>query len=151
MPHENADICLRLVNEGMPNKHSPVAPFRNARQRANSNQVNNRQGSPTDLTTTSNNISATTVLDNTPLTAPDIKRLTVMEEILKYLKIMVAKRDEDDSEVELINEWQQVAMVMDRFLFWFFLLTTIVATIIMMVVIPLLQVYTEQDPNVPYN
>ena len=57
---------------------------------------------------------------------------------------MVSKRDEDDYEVEIVNEWQQVAAVMDRVLFWFFLTTTVVATFVMMLFIPMIQSYTRQ-------
>ena len=122
-PNENAEVCLRLVNEVNMNKHSPVAEFR-----SNTANRNGRQDtSPTGMNTTSLTFDPSV----------DLKRLTVMEEILKYLKIMVAKRDEDDSENEVINEWRQVAAVMDRFFFWFFLLTTMAATLVMMVFIPL--------------
>ena len=147
LPHENAEICLRLVNECNLNKHSPVAEFRTA--------TSNNKGPPGvringQEATSGGGVGvgggghmanmATTTMDVTA----DLKRLTVMEEILKYLKIMVAKRDEDDSENEVINEWRHVAQVMDRFLFWLFLLTTVVATLVMMVIIPLLR-YQEQE------
>ena len=98
-------------------------------------RINGQDPSPAGL--------GTMTMTNTDVAA-DIKRLTVMEEILKYLKIMVAKRDEDDSENEIVNEWRHVAQVMDRFLFWLFLLTTVVATIVMMVIIPLLR-YQDQE------
>ena len=111
--NENAELCLRLVNECNMIKPSPVAEFRNKIH-----------------------VNTTTMENN-----PDLRRLTVMEEILKYLKIMVAKRDDDDSEIEIVNEWRQVAQVIDRFLFWLFLMTTIVATMVMMVFIPLLISY----------
>lgn len=147
LPHENAEICLRLVNECNLNKHSPVAEFRTG--------TGNNKGPPgvringQDATShhggrnTGGMATTTTTTTSMDVTA-DIKRLTVMEEILKYLKIMVAKRDEDDTESEIINEWRHVAQVMDRFLFWLFLFTTVVATIVMMVIIPLLR-YQEQE------
>ena len=109
---ENADVCLRLVNECNPNKYSPVAQFRNAsRNHVNMDHMmtdsrynDSQKESVTNLTTTSLNDDMN----------PEIRKLTVMEEILKYLKIMVNKHDEDDGETEIISEWQQVAQVMDH-------------------------------------
>ncbi len=126
--HDNAEVCLRLVNECHINKHSPVAEFR-----ANSK--------PTNLPETLNDLSANTNID----VHPDLKRLTVMEEILKYLKMMVSKRDQDDLETDIVNEWRQVAAVIDRSLFLLSLITTTVATIVMMVIIPLLREYKSAD------
>ena len=77
------------------------------------------------------------VTTNLDSVSTDLKRLSVMEEILKYLKVIVAKRDEDDTENEVINEWRQVAAVVDRFFFWLFLFTTMVATVVIMILIPL--------------
>lgn len=131
--HENAEVCLRLVHECNINKHSPVAEFR---MNSTSKPIN-RQDSLNDL-------SANTNVDE----RPEFKRLSAMEEILKYLKVMVAKRDEDDMENEIVNEWRQVAAVMDRVLFWMFLITTTVATIVMMVLIPLLRVYDYASMDV---
>lgn len=156
LAQENAEVCLRLVNECQMNKRSPVAEFRaNKINIGNNTPHNGRHGNcnpgheyivhgnsdyHTEYTTT----MTTSLIDNTTAN-PDVRRLTVMEEILKYLKIMVAKRDEDDQEAEIINEWQQVAMVMDRFLFWTFLGCTVIATVIMMVIIPVVRSYTAME------
>ena len=153
LSQENAEVCLRLVNECHINKRSPVAEFRaNKINIGNNTTHNGRHGNcnpgheyfchghgneyNTEYTTTS-------LIETSG--NPDVRRLTVMEEILKYLKIMVAKRDEDDQEAEIINEWQQVAMVMDRFLFWSFLGCTVIATVIMMVIIPVVRSYTAME------
>lgn len=69
--------------------------------------------------------------------AVDIRRLNVVEEILRYLKLVVHKKDEEERESEVVNEWRQVASVMDRFLFWCFLTTTMIGTIMILIVIPL--------------
>ena len=132
------------------NKRSPVAEFRaNKINIGNNTAPNGRHGNcnPGHEYISHGNdcgleYSTTSLIDTSN---PDIRRLTVMEEILKYLKIMVAKRDEDDQEAEIINEWQQVAMVMDRFLFWSFLGCTVVATVIMMVIIPVVRSYTAME------
>ena len=63
------------------------------------------------------------------------------------MKLMVSKRDVDDCELEIINEWQQVAAVMDRMLFWLFLVTTIVATFVMMLLIPIIQAYSSKPDD----
>ena len=75
----------------------------------------------------------------TSLVAVDIRRLNIMEEILKYLKMVVEKKDEDEREIEVVNEWRQVAHVIDRFFFWCFLLTTLAGTVAIMIVIPLMR------------
>lgn len=133
---DNPDVCLRLVNDYTHNKHSPVAEFRNSHSK-----VHDSDKTYNDITTTNlSEVNHQPPVDSSPSMSPsDIRRLKVMEEILRYLKIMVAKRDDDDSQAELVNEWQQVAAVMDRFLFWLFLLATIVSTVVMMVVVPLLR------------
>ena len=150
LSQENAEVCLRLVNECHMNKRSPVAEFRaNKINIGNNTAHNGRHGNcnPGHEYISHGNdcgleYSTTSLIE---ASNPDIRRLTVMEEILKYLKIMVAKRDEDDQEAEIINEWQQVAMVMDRFLFWSFLGCTVVATVIMMVIIPVVRSYTAME------
>ncbi len=168
LEQENAEVCLRLVNECHMNKRSPVAEFRANKINVGNNvgvgvthhhgsgrHANCNPGPQYHSASHHGNLSeymTTSLIDaNTTSTSnADVRRLTVMEEILKYLKIMVAKRDEDDQENEIINEWQQVAMVMDRFLFWTFLMCTVVATLIMMVIIPVVRSYTamEQGPGI---
>ncbi len=160
LAHENAEVCLRLVNECHLKKQSPVAEFRaNRLNQCNNLNHNNKHADqnthkpPSDIYRQDNfrahGESFTDISHNTSFmdmsSTQDLRRLTVMEEILKYLKIMVAKRDEDDAENDVINEWQQVAMVMDRFLFWFFLSVTIFATMIMMVIIPIVRSYTAME------
>ncbi|KAJ8304992.1 hypothetical protein KUTeg_018575 [Tegillarca granosa] len=60
-----------------------------------------------------------------------------MDDMLKYLKYMVAKSDEEDIENEIIDEWKQVALVVDRLLFWSFLGITILSTVVLLVVVPI--------------
>ena len=148
---ESAEVCLRLVNECHINKRSPVAEFRSNKINISNNAthcdhhgncnpgheyISRDSDGATDYSTTS--------LIEGPM-SPDVRRLTIMEEILKYLKIMVAKRDEDDLETDIINEWQQVAMVMDRFLFWTFFGCTVITTVVMMVIIPVVRSYTAME------
>jgi hypothetical protein len=57
-------------------------------------------------------------------------------EILKYLKYLVAKSDDTDAEEDIISEWKQVALVVDRLMFWTFLLITIVSTLVILVFVP---------------
>jgi nicotinic acetylcholine receptor len=131
---EGADMCLRLVNETHVTKQSPVAEFRSQ------NAHGNRFTSPS-----SNNLGHhdpyTDVTSQSVDVTSELKRLMVMEEILKYLKIMVAKRDVDDDANLLMEEWREVAQVTDRFLFWVFLSITAVATLVIIVLIPLFAAY----------
>ena len=66
----------------------------------------------------------------------DVQRLIVMKEILRYLKLLVRKYDEDDRQNEITDEWRNVASVIDRCLFRIFLFITAVSTLAMMVVMP---------------
>jgi len=67
----------------------------------------------------------------------DDYRLNVMDEILNYLKIVVSKKDEDERDGEIVNDWRQVAYVVDRFLFWCFFVITMTGTALIMMIIPL--------------
>lgn len=59
-----------------------------------------------------------------------------VSEILKYLKYLVIKSDDNDAEDDIISEWKQVALVVDRLLFWSFLLITMVSTLVILVLVP---------------
>jgi len=134
-----AEVCLRLVNETHVIRQSPVAELRSAKQlgsryaTSNSNNLRQRELFTTDV----GSPSASTV----EMSAVDVKRLAVMEEILKYLKIMVAKQDDEDEVNSVVEEWREVAVVVDRFLFWVFLTITSVTTLVMIVFIPLFASY----------
>ena len=144
---DNAEVCLRLVSEYGHRKHSPVAEFRNSSHKPHVKQEGYNDISTTNLSSDLNHQNHQTIDPGSSLTPNDLRRLKVMEEILRYLKIMVAKRDEDDNQAELVTEWQQVAAILDRFLFWFFLLTTIVSTVVMMVIVPMLRDLEDFGPS----
>lgn len=135
---ENTEACLRLVNEPSKRAHSPVAEFRHHGH----NNAFTEQIHMNDLNHSNSNNST-----DTGTIHQDIKRLSVMEEILHYLKLIVARRDFDDDEHDVMSEWQAVAAVCDRFLFWLFLTKTIVITLLLMVIIPSLR-YSFYDENV---
>jgi nicotinic acetylcholine receptor len=40
------------------------------------------------------------------------------------------------NEEDIISEWKQVALVVDRLMFWTFLLITIVSTLVILVFVP---------------
>lgn len=71
------------------------------------------------------------------------RRLSGMEDVLKYLKVMVAKSDAEDEETYIVDEWKQVALVVDRLLFWSFLCITIISTVILLVVVPGIRRYNS--------
>ncbi|WAQ99872.1 ACH1-like protein [Mya arenaria] len=62
--------------------------------------------------------------------------LATMEEILRCLKVLVVKSDAEDAETEVVDEWKQVALVVDRLFFWMFMFITIVSSIIILVIVP---------------
>lgn len=59
-----------------------------------------------------------------------------MDDILKYLKILVVKSDAEDAETEVVDEWKQVALVVDRLFFWLFLFATVVSSVVILVIVP---------------
>ena len=71
-------------------------------------------------------------------------RNSSMDEILKYLKFMVAKSDAEDAETDVVDEWKQVALVVDRLFFWLFLLLTIFSTIILLVIVPAFKYISDE-------
>ena len=68
----------------------------------------------------------------------------VMGEILKYLKFMMQKSDAEDDETDIVDEWKQVALVVDRLFFWLFLLLTIFSTLVLLVVVPAFKYITDE-------
>lgn len=79
--------------------------------------------------------------------AKDFQELSVLREILRYVQILVSKRDQDDEEVDMMNEWRQVAQVMDRFFFLLFLTFTLTITLVMMVFIPYVNHYSRSQEH----
>ncbi|KAK3097926.1 hypothetical protein FSP39_014575 [Pinctada imbricata] len=61
---------------------------------------------------------------------------STLDTILKYIKTIVTKHEEDEEEEEIVDEWKQVSLVVDRLLFWIFLFITLFSTIIILVVVP---------------
>ncbi|XP_029633439.1 neuronal acetylcholine receptor subunit alpha-10 isoform X2 [Octopus sinensis] len=58
------------------------------------------------------------------------------ERITRHLKILVSRQEADDHE-EVVLEWQLVALVMDRFLFWIFLIGSFLSSLVILVIEPL--------------
>ena len=141
---DGADMCLRLVNEVTNGRRSPVfssparpAPYTPTTAPSNKHEPRFHHNALGDHGHVED--SAVSNKRATPRQtdiANDIRRLNVMEEILRYLQIMVTKKDADDAEMDIMTEWRQVAKVIDRFLFLLFLTVTLSATVIIMVLIP---------------
>ena len=54
------------------------------------------------------------------------------------------KTSEDEEETELHDEWKQVALVIDRLMFWSFLAITIIFTVVVLILIPAVQYASEE-------
>jgi len=59
-----------------------------------------------------------------------------MDDILKYLKVLIVKSDAEDAETDVMDEWKQVALVVDRLFFWLFFVITMLSTIIILLIVP---------------
>ena len=118
---ESSDVSLRLVNDCNSRQHSPIAEIR---------AVNRFRPAEPHMNNTSYSRDYFREIK-------EQKDTVIMEEILRCLRILVSKRDEDDNEADVVNEWRQVALVLDRFLFCVFMISTLISTFIVMVVYPL--------------
>lgn len=61
----------------------------------------------------------------------------VQEEVLRTLRYLMEKQQREEHLTRTVNEWRQMALVIDRTLFWFFLIITAVSSICFLVVIPI--------------
>ncbi|KAH6940067.1 hypothetical protein HPB50_024615 [Hyalomma asiaticum] len=61
----------------------------------------------------------------------------VQEEVLRTLRYLLEKQQREEHLTRTVNEWRQMALVIDRTLFWFFLIITAVSSICFLVVIPI--------------
>ena len=147
---ESSDVCLRLMSELNHSRKSPITDIRHNHTANNVGTTNCITSGNASRTTFSNKHMPTTHLGkpeqqySRDLYGVELQRLQTLQEILKYLKFMVSKRDEDDRENDIVNEWRQVAQVMDRFLFWFFFLLTGIATLVIMVLVPMMRYMKEE-------
>lgn len=64
-------------------------------------------------------------------------RLAVTSEILRQLRVIVARMEATGRQTDVAAEWRQVAVVIDRCLFRLFLATTVVSAVIVLVLVPL--------------
>lgn len=133
--NEQSEICMKLMNDTLTQSNHRLGQER----LGTTDFLSNMQS---DYTVNGNerneyrrvlNLSSE---DNTRDILYHERRLSGMEDVLKYLKVMVAKSDAEDEETYIVDEWKQVALVVDRFLFWSFLGITIISTVILLVVVP---------------
>lgn len=59
--------------------------------------------------------------------------------------MLLKKRYLEECSQRVINEWQQVAQIIDRFLFWVFLICTIVISIILLIIVPVVHRLSNLD------
>lgn len=61
----------------------------------------------------------------------------VQDEVLRTLRYLLEKQEREDRMTRTVNEWRQMALVIDRVLFWIFLVITAVSSICFLVIIPI--------------
>lgn len=61
------------------------------------------------------------------------------QKITNHLKLLVEKQDYEENHQGIVHEWQFVAHVMDRVLFWIFLFAAVLSSILILVVQPLMK------------
>lgn len=60
----------------------------------------------------------------------------VQEEILRTLRCILQRQEQEDYRIRVINEWRQIALVIDRILFWIFFVVTVVSSLTFLVIVP---------------
>ena len=65
------------------------------------------------------------------------------EDILAALKKIIERYESDDKDEALMYEWRQVAVAVDKVLFWVFFTGTLVSTLIVLVLVPVIKYSTE--------
>lgn len=68
---------------------------------------------------------------------PAARRLAMTGEILRQLRVIVARMEATGRQSGVVDEWRQIAVVIDRCLFRLFLATTVVGSVIVLVLVPL--------------
>jgi len=64
------------------------------------------------------------------------RRLAAMEEMVTQLATLLSKKDDEDEDSQVADDWRRVAAFADRCLFWIFLVVTIIYTVTTMVLVP---------------
>ena len=68
----------------------------------------------------------------------------IEREILHYLRAVLEAHERSKVERVAVNEWQEVARVLDKFFFWLFVAITAVSTLVLLVFSPM-----TKDVTVP--
>ena len=61
----------------------------------------------------------------------------VEEDVLRNLRLVIDKHDKEELQNYVSKEWEDIAIVFDRFLFWIFFITACTATLSLLVFKPL--------------
>nr|XP_042902633.1 neuronal acetylcholine receptor subunit alpha-2 isoform X2 [Parasteatoda tepidariorum] len=61
----------------------------------------------------------------------------IQEEILRTLQYLLYRQEQEDHRIRVVNEWRQMALVIDRILFWIFFVITVVSSLSFLVIVPL--------------
>jgi len=68
---------------------------------------------------------------------PGAQRLAMTREILRQVRVIAAMMEATGRRTDVVAEWRQVAVVIDRCLFRLFLATTVVSSVVILVLVPL--------------
>ncbi|XP_041374386.1 neuronal acetylcholine receptor subunit alpha-6-like [Gigantopelta aegis] len=73
------------------------------------------------------------------------ERRGALDDLVRYLGLLVARSRREEQQTELHDEWKQVALVIDRLMLWSFLSITLVFTAVVLILIPVTQYGTGED------
>ncbi|GIX87186.1 uncharacterized protein CEXT_745031 [Caerostris extrusa] len=61
----------------------------------------------------------------------------IQAEILRTLQYLLYRQEQEDYRIRVVDEWRQMALVIDRILFWIFFVVTLVSSLSFLVIVPL--------------
>lgn len=111
------DMCLTTFFENVENGNTAGTCNGNIQQNSN-NTINNYQNDKYHI---------------------EMERDKTHQKITNHLKLLVEKQDYEENHQGIVHEWQFVAHVMDRVLFWIFLFAAVLSSILILVVQPLMK------------
>lgn len=69
--------------------------------------------------------------------SPGSSSTRIQAEILRTLQYLLQRQELEDHRIRVVNEWRQMALVLDRVLFWIFFVVTVMSSLSFLVIVPL--------------
>ncbi|XP_053210703.1 neuronal acetylcholine receptor subunit alpha-9-II-like isoform X2 [Panonychus citri] len=145
-PHSHHNINQYLLNNNNSSSSSSSSPL-DIKFNQQYNSTRNRS-TTTTTTASATAVAAATIATATPTVQNDRGQNqndpssghqvdTPQEEIVKILKYLLWRQEQEDRHNKVIHEWRLLAQAIDKILFWIFLAITLTSSISFLVIIPI--------------